>query len=348
MGTVIEAKSSIKKKIIGYFLGILSATILLVVTGIVLQSRQKLLVEQRAKAEIVVSNLALACGDPMMVGEWERLSQILRETKKLDQDVEYAILTGNDSRCVVSTEARLVDQYLNKTDYENSLMKLAAFNILLPPEQKGVFEAVAPVLGGGEKMGLLRVGYNSRNISSIVRNTVVIAFLISIITLIIGSAIYYSMIGKSIIAPLNKVMGVAKKVAEGNLSQQEIHVASRDEIGQLGLIFNQMLRGLNGLVKRAEMISEGHIGAHLVEEKLGHGASLASAVTVTEDENAMSGDLANAFNKMQSELQKLTIQARRIATDYLNDDILNEKDHGRTGRGLQPDDHQPETTRKDR
>lgn len=155
-------------------------------------------------------------------------------------------------------------------------------------------------------------------------------FIVIALGLIIGFVVPF-FITRGITTPLKSVMETAEKIAEGNLSQKEIVVKSKDEIGQLADIFNKMLRGLNELVMRAELIANGVIGADEVEKELAAGKDFAAAAAAAAAGDRMRGDLTDAFDRMQTELRKLTVQARRIAQDDLNSPILNEKISGELG-----------------
>lgn len=55
-------------------------------------------------------------------------------------------------------------------------------------------------------------------------------------------------ISRSITVPILKLAAAAKVIAEGDLSQEDIEVKTKDEIGNLALSFNQMKRNLHSLV----------------------------------------------------------------------------------------------------
>lgn len=333
--------TSIKQKIIGYFLGIVSIASFMILFATVSISRQKLLSTQQSKAKIVTSNLAIACadsmmaivyGDLMMTGELDRLTQILEGVKSSDQDVEYALLIDNEGKCIASSDKNLINKFYNSTPLEKELLNVEEIRINEQTDQKNIFETIIPIEAAGQKMGILKIGYTTRFIYAAARTIVFVSVLIGILSIFGGSAIYYYMIQKGIVNPLTEVMNIAQEIAEGNLAQKEVEVRTNDEIGQLARIFNKMLRGLSDLVKRAELIANGIIGADIVEEKLRGGIGLSQAASIGDSKSQ--GDLAVAFDRMQTELRKLTIQARRIATDDLNNNILDMQITGELGEAF--------------
>ncbi|MBI5359258.1 MAG: HAMP domain-containing protein [Planctomycetes bacterium] len=131
--------------------------------------------------------------------------------------------------------------------------------------------------------------------------------------------------------PLKGVTETAKGIAEGRLSQEAIKMEREDEIGQLSLSFNLMLSELKRLVEEAGLISKGVIGASEIEEKLARNYDLAYAVEEFAKSRNTGGDLAKAFVRMQTELCKLAVQARRIADDDLHNPALDVDIQGELG-----------------
>jgi methyl-accepting chemotaxis protein len=160
--------------------------------------------------------------------------------------------------------------------------------------------------------------------------SIYMVYLISGLALLCILALLF-LIALSITLPLGKVMKIAEKIAAGELSQKELDIKSRDEIGQLADVFNRILRNLSGLVIKAEAISRGVIGANEVEEKIKQGIPFEEAVIIKSE---VTGDLALVFAKMQMELCKLAVQARRIADDDLRNQILDIRIPGELGEAF--------------
>jgi len=168
-------------------------------------------------------------------------------------------------------------------------------------------------------------------VSKIISSLLIGGIALFAVILFLGLAII-----RSIVLPLSQVMNVAQKIADGDLKQNEIEVRSNDEIGQLAAIFNKMLQGLKILATRAEIIADGVLGANVVEDRLKSGFSLEKAADALAEGDArkMKGDLADAFNRMQKELCKLTIQARKIAADELDSPVLDVQIAGELGNAF--------------
>ncbi|MBI5361386.1 MAG: methyl-accepting chemotaxis protein [Planctomycetes bacterium] len=162
-------------------------------------------------------------------------------------------------------------------------------------------------------------------ISTSIKTCLVTGIILLALSIIIGA-----FLTKGITGPLSLVMDSAGKIADGNLKQDAIKVKNTDEIGKLAETFNAMLARLNSIVEQAERIADGAIGADEIERKMAGGMDMSSAI----GEIKACGDLEKAFARMQNELRKLTIQARRIAEDDLHNEALKLRIPGELGNAF--------------
>ena len=96
-------------------------------------------------------------------------------------------------------------------------------------------------------------------IKSKTANSVISAKTISIIALtgmLLITVIVIFFVNKTITKPLNRVMNSAKQIAEGNLTEQDLKMTAKDEIGQLGNIFDEMKNTLNQLIQSIQSNAE--------------------------------------------------------------------------------------------
>ncbi|MGN7477497.1 methyl-accepting chemotaxis protein [Solibacillus silvestris] len=83
--------------------------------------------------------------------------------------------------------------------------------------------------------------------------------IISIITVIISVIVGFILIvfvKRAIVNPLAKLMTTAQHIAAGDLTHPSIKIHSKDEIGQLGKIFNEMKQNLQSLIKSVQNNSQ--------------------------------------------------------------------------------------------
>lgn len=80
--------------------------------------------------------------------------------------------------------------------------------------------------------------------------------IISLVLSVIIAVVVIQYIRKMIISPLKMVVREANIIANGDLSEDDIHVKTKDEIGQLGVAFNLMKNNLSGLIKNIQSNTE--------------------------------------------------------------------------------------------
>ena len=97
--------------------------------------------------------------------------------------------------------------------------------------------------------------------------------LIAVLTIVAAGAVLTVAMGRTVVAPINALAGVARRVGEGDF-QAQASTGSRDEIGELGTAFNDMT------------------------------ARLAAAHTDLESKN---GDLETALRDLQESRQRLVL-----------------------------------------
>ncbi len=133
---------------------------------------------------------------------------------------------------------------------------------------------------------------------------------------------------QSMVTNLQKLKHRAEDIAAGRISNRQQSKRRSQSDGVLEQAFNRMEEQLSALVQRAENIAAGKLDAAEVEEKISNGENIIEATTVTSEQH---GALAEAFNKMQSQLRVLTVQARCIARDELNAQLLRTEVGGELG-----------------
>ena len=77
-----------------------------------------------------------------------------------------------------------------------------------------------------------------------------------IIWSVILSSIVVLLFISTIVKPIKLVSKIAKQIALGDLTTEQIHIKNNDEIGDLATSFNHMLLNLRGMVKQLSLASE--------------------------------------------------------------------------------------------
>jgi methyl-accepting chemotaxis protein len=114
---------------------------------------------------------------------------------------------------------------------------------------------------------------------------------VSLVIFVLGFAASF-LVGTVLVRPVREMTDVALRIARGDLSQAELHITARDEVGSMAEAFNQMLRSLRQLASAAQRIGQGDL-------------------TVRLD---MEGELAQAFNEM--------VQSQRTLVGQIGETVV--------------------------
>lgn len=116
------------------------------------------------------------------------------------------------------------------------------------------------------------------------------SFIVLIASLIISGFLVY-FVRKTVTLPLRKVVSAVNVVASGNLTEEDLAVRSKDEIGQLSKSFNTMKNNLKSLIRNVQQNVE----------QLSAAAQQLSAST--EEITATSEDMTRRVNKTAESAQ---------------------------------------------
>ncbi|MFF5993972.1 HAMP domain-containing methyl-accepting chemotaxis protein [Lysinibacillus sp. KU-BSD001] len=119
-------------------------------------------------------------------------------------------------------------------------------------------DANAGILAAADKM----VKYQEEQIerikedtNSAIKNSRTTSIIVLVISIVI-SILLILYVRRTITTPLKVVMQSAHMIAEGDLSQQDITFKSKDEIGQLATVFNNMKNSLRNLIQNVQANAE--------------------------------------------------------------------------------------------
>ena len=240
---------SIKLRIVTLYLVLL--TIALLVAGVFLQNALKGYFSQWF--------------DKRLIGEMNLLIRItkplIREKKadKLDQLAEEygqkleARITIVDKQGVVLADSRedpkQMDNHLQRPEIQqalnNGLGKEIRYSDTLKLDMKYV---AIPIKEAGNIIGIMRVALDLSKIEKMYQGIWWVLLQVGIITFVI-SIILSLKFASNITDPIEKMTDVVEKISKGSLDQK-ITVDTKDEIGQLAKMFNQMVNKVQGKVEQ--------------------------------------------------------------------------------------------------
>lgn len=252
-------------------------------------------------------------------GKEESAESFKQYNELLDQEIEYlSTLVSSD------TMKELMEQIIKYRDDFNygyldmmdafergdQILANGFINTKLRAASDGMFDATAQMVEYQEnKLDAI----NTKTDDSFAFSVLVAGIALAISVLIGILVMVY--IRKTIISPLNGIVNEAKIIAAGDLSQQDIVVKTKDEIGQLGNAFNSMKNNLSNLIKNIQVNSEQVNGA---AQELSASTEEISAttedVTVRVNDTAERAQIsAHASNESARAMEETAAGVQRIA-----------------------------------
>jgi methyl-accepting chemotaxis protein len=164
------------------------------------QMLQKRLSERQAsQARIVAANVALAVSDPLLIGELDRLKNLVHELKKSDADVAAAWLLDKSGKCVASTDEAKLNQVLGASNNGGT-------NAMIVQRQaSGDLEVSTLVVQGKEVIGALHLVYTSGTVRAMISSMMLIILAVSLGCMVGGLILYTFIINRTIVRRITQV-----------------------------------------------------------------------------------------------------------------------------------------------
>ncbi len=109
-------------------------------------------------------------------------------------------------------------------------------------------------------IGAIGIGFPYKLIINKIKKLAVVSFLISIISLAIALFLLIFIISHSVTNPLKNLLYVIEEIRVKNILNKQVEITSNDEIGKLGLAFNNMIKELDenrkGLIEKNRIEKE--------------------------------------------------------------------------------------------
>lgn len=252
-------------------------------------------------------------------GKEESAESFKQYNELLDQEIEYLgeLVSSDTMKELMEQIIKYRDDfnygYLDMMDaFERGDQILANgfINTKLRAANDGMFDATAQMVEHQEK----ELDAIKTKADDAIGFSVLVAGIALAISVLIGILVMIY-IRKTIISPLNGIVNEANLIAAGDLSQQDIHVKTKDEIGQLGNAFNSMKNNLSNLIKNIQVNSE-QVNAAAQELS----ASTEEITATTEDVTMRVNDTteraqisANASNESARAMEETAAGVQRIA-----------------------------------
>lgn len=152
-----------------------------------------------------------------------------------------------------------------------------------------------------------------------ITNLMLLTFMTIIVAVILS--LYIS---KVISKPVVKLSASAEKIAEGDLTIEEIHVRNKDEIGDLSLSFGKMLGNLKGVVEKtmgssyelsasAKALMEGSEAASFASEEIL--ASIQNVSQGIQNQKFSIDSISSAMEETSAEIQQIAANMQYVSNN---------------------------------
>lgn len=158
------------------------------------------------------------------------------------------------------------------------------------------------------------------NVSHSVLVSNITSFIISIFGMV-TALLFINRVRRIVVKPLLKVVEGAKQIASGDLTQEDIHIKSKDEIGTLAKSFNEMKKNLRSIINNigesAQQLSASMEELAASTEEISNSADeVAYNVEIsfrgTNDSAEIAKDAAKAMNETSAGVQLIAENAQSI------------------------------------
>ncbi|MGE7983049.1 methyl-accepting chemotaxis protein [Solibacillus sp. NPDC093137] len=252
-------------------------------------------------------------------GKEESAESFKQYNELLDQEIEYlsTLVSGDTMTEQMEQIIKYRDDfnygYLDMMDaFERGDQILANgfINTKLRAANDGMFDATAQMVEHQEK----ELDAIKTKAGDAIGFSVLVAGIALAISVLIGVLVMIY-IRKTIISPLNGIVNEANLIAAGDLSQQDIIVKKKDEIGQLGNAFNSMKNNLSNLIKNIQVNSEQvNAAAQELSASTEEISATTEDVTVRVNDTAERAQIsAHASNESARAMEETAAGVQRIA-----------------------------------
>lgn len=221
-----------------------------------------------------------------------------------DKSMVYALYMNKDLRVEAHSDKSRIGNKLTDIGSKTAAVNGKVYSSEYKYKDKiPVYDVIVPVYKNGHLNGAVDIGMSMENVGKTVYGIIIIIAGLSIAAFIIFALILIR-ISKGITVPLNNLVDVSKRIADGELDN-EINIKSSDEIGILAAAF----RGMSNTLKNTiSVIKNGALKVNTMSEEL----------------NSNSEEMTNAISGVTQAIQDVAQGATEQANDLTSiSDILS-------------------------
>lgn len=221
---------------------VLVIAVLMVAVIVVVDHRQRMAIvdEVDRRGEVLGRHLAAISYAPLLLYNFTALEQNVARVAA-EADVVYAIVLDAEGRVAAhSRHPERVGSVLNGETAEQAVRadELLVQSVVDAASHETVSDFAVPVLVDRQRWGTVRVGLSRHRMDAIMRRTRRDLGLLTLVTLL-GGGMAAALVARRIARPLGRLADSAAAISRGELDQR-IEPSTKDEVGQLAIVFNHM------------------------------------------------------------------------------------------------------------
>jgi methyl-accepting chemotaxis protein len=282
------------------------------------------------KAKTIISNPSK--NNPGVTSLQKQMDQILKENP-LIHNLYLMTLDGDKFIIPTMNSAMMTDQLTYGSPYSGGKAfdraALEAFNEskrtttdIFKSDTGVKMTGFSPITDmGGKTIALYGVEFDVTQINKKINAEVAGIWILSLIILILSSTAMYYLVSR-LIKPLNKIQELTANIAKGDLSQEDIKVKSKDEIGSLAESINTMTVSLRNLVSQvqnstrevsSETVGLSKVASSSVEAIRELTAANQQAAASTQEQNANIEEMQATLEEINAGIEEINASAQQAS-----------------------------------
>ena len=198
--------------------------------------RKQILEQMKRDSRIMAESLSYSIKNMRDVNELIHIQRLVDRLNAESEIISQIMIVDDDSRIIASNDLNRVGMIADDIGVR-AVINGADIYARLFPRQK-TYMVDMPLVIANEFKGVVNIGYDATNYYTHLSEIFQFGLLISAMGVVMGILLSFQ-VANPIIKPVQRLIEVTKRLAEGDLSQRAT-VSSKDEVGTLAGAFNQM------------------------------------------------------------------------------------------------------------
>lgn len=225
-----------------------------------------------------------------------KVQTLINELTK-DKSMEYALYVDKDLKVLADSDKKEIGTTLRDNSTVTAVKNKKAYCSKYKYKGNYVYDIMVPVYSNGKFVGSVDVGMSMQNMYKTIYKTMFNIIVMAIMLFIVLGLLLLK-ISKGITKPLNELVDVSEKIADGELSN-DININTEDEIGVLASAFKDMSENLKNTISTIKSGTQ-------------------NVTSMSSELSTNSGDMKNAADGVAKAIQEVAEGATEQSNDLVN------------------------------